>query len=80
MPVVVRGQHLTKRTVYFRTYAKNATVDLGIQPHEVVELKAFAIVEGEYTDVGLSVNSFGKTVFLTQEEAEHALEGGGTDA
>ena len=62
-------------TVYFRTYAKNATVDLGIQPHEVVELRAFAVVEGEYTDVGLSVNAFGKAVFLTQEEAEHALEG-----
>lgn len=64
-------------TVYFRTYAKNATVDLGIQPHEVVAAKAYIVTKGEFTDVGHPLWQFGKTVFLTREEAEAALRGGG---
>lgn len=65
--------------VYFRTYAKNATVDLGIQPHEVVATKAYVVTKGEFTDVGHPLWHFGKTVFLTREEAEAALRGGKED-
>ena len=60
-------------TVYFRTWTKNATVDLGVQPHEVTAIRAYVIVPGEYSNVGLPVDHFGKTVFLTREEAERAL-------
>lgn len=63
-------------TVYFRTYTKNGTVCLGIQPHEVVEIKGFAVVRGEHTDIGINANSFGTNVFMTREAAEAALEGG----
>ena len=66
-------------TVYFRTYTKNATVDLGIQPHEVAAIRAYAMVRGEFSMVGMNVDQFGKTVFLTREEAEKALEGGKSD-
>ncbi len=66
-------------TVYFRTYAKNATVDLGIQPHEVVATKAYIVTKGEFTDVGHPLWHFGKTVFLSREEAEAALRGGKAD-
>lgn len=59
--------------VYFRTWTKNATVDLGVQPHEVTAIRAYVIVPGEYAQVSLPVDHFGKTVFLTREEAERAL-------
>lgn len=60
-------------TVYFRTWTKNATVDLGVQPHEVTAIRAYVIVPGEHAQVDLPVDHFGKTVFLTREEAERAL-------
>ena len=60
-------------TVYFRTYAKNATVDLGIQPHEVIATTAYVVTKGEFTNVGHPLWNFGKTVFLTREAAEAAL-------
>lgn len=66
-------------TVYFHTYAKNATVDLGIQPHEVTATRAYVVTRGEFSDVGHLAQHFGKTVFLTREEAEKALRGGSSD-
>lgn len=60
-------------TVWFRTYAKNATVDLGIQPHEVVDIRSYVIVRGEFTDVGIPIEHFDKTAFLTREKADAAL-------
>lgn len=62
-------------TVFFRTYTQNATVDLGVQPHRVIAARCYMIVEGEYANVGLPVDQFGKTVFLNREEAEKALRG-----
>ncbi len=61
-------------TVYFRTYDCNGTVDLGIQPHKVTAIVGYAIVRGRYTDVWLSLGTYGVSWFLTREEAEKALE------
>lgn len=63
-------------TIYFKTYKNNATVCVGIQPHTVHSIRIYCLVEGEYTDVGLPTDQFGKTVFLAREEAEAALKGG----
>ena len=60
-------------TVWYRTYTKNATVDLGMQPHEVIALRAYVVTKGEFTDVGVPVEHFGVTAFLSREEAERAL-------
>lgn len=64
-------------TVYFRTYAKNATVDLGIQPHKVVTYRLGMVIEGSsgVPETVLPDYEFGRTVFLTREEAEAALKG-----
>lgn len=40
----------------------------------MVSTRAFVVSKGRYTDVGISVEQFGKTAFLTREEAEAALE------
>ena len=61
-------------TVYFRTFAKNATVDLGIQPHEVIAIRTYAVVKGEFCNVELPIDRFGTSVFLSREEAEAALK------
>lgn len=60
-------------TVWYRTYEKNATVDLGVQPH-VVESYRLSMVTDSWTV--LPAYEFGRTVFLTREEAEAALKGG----
>lgn len=62
-------------TVYFRTYAKNATVDLGIQPHKVITYRLSMVCEGECCGTELPEYEFGRSVFLAREEAEKALEG-----
>lgn len=61
-------------TVWFRTWDQNGRVDLGIQPHEVADTRAYVIVRGKYADVGISVEQFGKTAFLACEAAEAALK------
>ena len=65
-------------TVYFRTYDCNGTVDLGIQPHKVTDIMGNTIVRvrGKYTDVGLLLDQYGISWFLTREEAEKALAEG----
>ena len=64
-------------TVYFRTYAKNATVDLGIQPHKVITYRLGMVIEGNtgVPETVLPDYEFGRTVFLTREEAEEAPKG-----
>lgn len=66
-------------TVYFRTYAKNATVDLGIQPHEVTNISVTITCGKGIHTVAIPLSDFGKTVFLTREEAEAALRGDEAD-
>lgn len=63
-------------TVYFRTYTKNATVDLGIQPHEVTNISMTVTTGNGIHYVAIPLMDFGESVFLTREEAEAALEGG----
>ena len=61
-------------TVWFNTYAKNATVCLGVRPHKVSHFDISVVVPGEYIDTDLPLYEFGRSVFLTREEAEAALE------
>lgn len=61
-------------TVYFHTYAKNATVDLGIQPHEVTGISTIVSCGKGIHHVAIPLRDFGESVFLTREEAEAALE------
>lgn len=61
-------------TVYFRTYYRNGTIDLGIHPHKVTAIVGHAIARERYTDVWLSPGQYGVSWFLTREEAEKALE------
>lgn len=63
-------------TVWYRTYTKNATVDLGMKPHKVIALSAYVVTEGEFASVGVPVEHFGKSAFLAREEAERALKEG----
>ena len=60
-------------TVYFRTYAKNATVDLGIHPHEVTNISVTITCGKGIHTAAISLSDFGKSVFMTSEEAEAAL-------
>lgn len=57
-------------TVYFHTYAKNATVDLGIQPHEVTNISMIVTTGNGIHSVANSLEDFGRSVFMSQEEAE----------
>ena len=61
-------------TVWFRTLAKNATVDMGVLPHKVSRIDPQIGVEEEFATTWIPAREFGKTVFLTKEEAEAALE------
>ena len=64
-------------TVYYRTYAKNATVDMGIQPHKVIAYRLSMVAESisGYPDTTIPDYEFGRSAFLSREEAEKALEG-----
>lgn len=62
-------------TAWFKTYSCNAKVCHGIQPHTVKAIRFYAVVEGKYTDVGLSSEQFNKSWFLAPEAAEAALKG-----
>lgn len=61
-------------TVWFNAYTQNASVCLGVRPHKVIRFDISAVVPGEYTNTDLPLYMFGKSVFLTREEAVVALE------
>lgn len=61
-------------TVWFKTY-KNGEY-IGIKPHKVEAFRVLARLERGYAEPTTEVHDweFGKTVFLTEEAAEKALE------
>ena len=64
-------------TVWFNTYKKNATVCVGIQPHIVDRIDVNCACDTKnLVETSIPSWTFGKTVFLTKEEAERALKGG----
>lgn len=72
VPPVKVGQ-----TVWFETFAKNATVCLGIQPHKIDRVKvSFTVGAEKVVPTNIPDWEIGKTVFLTREAAEAAVKGG----
>ncbi len=63
-------------TVWFNTYEKNATVCVGIQPHEIKRVNVYFLTDG----ADIPQWGIGKTVFLTRAEAEAAMKGVSEDA
>lgn len=61
--------------VYFDTYLHGDSV--GVQSHKVINVKYVITTEPSKGGIGAEIPdyAFGKTVFLTREEAEKALEG-----
>lgn len=61
-------------TIYFETYKRGDSI--GIQPHKVANIKVVVTTEKTTGSVGAEIPDweFGKTVFLTREQAEKALE------
>lgn len=57
-------------TVWFNTYKNSATKCVGIQPHIIKCLNVYFLTDG----ADIPEWDIGKTVFLTREEAEAALE------
>jgi hypothetical protein len=62
-------------TAWFKTYSCNATVCRGIQPHTVKAIRLYAVVDGEHADVGLPIEHFEKSWFLTEKDSLAALKG-----
>ena len=63
-------------TVWFDTYKKSGTVCLGIQPHKVDRIDVVVVTDTKSLIETQTYSwEIGKTVFLTKEEAEKALEG-----
>lgn len=64
-------------TIYFDTYKHGESI--GIQPHKVANISIVVSTERPFGCVGEDIydREFGKTVFLTYEEAEKVLERGG---
>lgn len=63
-------------TVYFETYEKSGSACVGIQPHKIVAYRLGMVIEDKYgapTTV-LPDYEFGRTVFLSREDAERALK------
>ena len=61
-------------TVWFNTFKKNATVCVGIQPHIVDRIDVNCVCDTKnLIETSIPCWTFGKTVFLTKEEAEKAL-------
>ena len=60
--------------VYFDTYLHGDSV--GVQSHKVINVKYVITTEPSKGGIGAEIPdyAFGKTVFLTREEAEKALE------
>ena len=61
-------------TVWFKTYTDNGKTCIGIQPHKAVSARVCVMAEGRIFPVELPLSRFGKSWFLTREEAEEALE------
>lgn len=60
-------------TVYYKTYEKGEYV--GIKPHRVDHIRTFAVTTDKNgLDTPVWITEFGKSVFLTREKAEAALE------
>lgn len=61
-------------TIYFDTYKKGENI--GVQPHKVGKVVVIVSTTRKFGCVGADIPDweFGKTVFLTREEAEIALE------
>lgn len=62
-------------TIWYRTYTNNGKTYLGIRPHKVLAHKEYIIVEGYPINTELQLDWLGKVWYLSQEEAERALEG-----
>ena len=62
-------------TVWFETYENNGRDCIGVQPHIVDKTYFVAVVEGKPVHTNLYDWYFGKTVFLTREEAEKSTCG-----
>lgn len=60
--------------VWFRTYENNGAVCVGLKPYAVTQFDVAAVVHGKHDNIDLPLRDFGKTVFLTREEAEATLE------
>ncbi len=60
-------------TVWFKTYTDNGKTCIGIQPHKAVSARVCVMAEGRIFPVELPLSRFGKSWFLTREEAEKAL-------
>lgn len=60
-------------TIWFETWRGGE--NLGIQPHVVKRIAVSVIVDGPIVDVGLPVEEFGKTIFLSEAAAREALAG-----
>lgn len=61
-------------TVWFKTYTDNGKTCIGIQPHKAVSARVCVMAEGRIFPVELPLSRFGKSWFLTREEAEKALK------
>ena len=61
-------------TIYFDTYKRGESI--GIQPHKVANISIVVSTERPFGCVGADIYDweFGKTVFLSREEAEQELE------
>ena len=61
--------------VWFNTFKKNATVCVGIQPHIVDRIDVNCVCDTKnLIETSIPCWTFGKTVFLTKEEAEAKLK------
>ena len=62
-------------TVWFDTWEKNGSINIGIQPHRVDRIDVVLVCGAkELVSTKIYDWEIGKTVFLTREEAEKALE------
>lgn len=62
-------------TVYYETFpVDNGSISVGVQPHKIIAYRLRMVTEGNCLIADFEI---GKTVFLTREEAERALKGGG---
>lgn len=61
-------------TIYFDTYKHGESI--GVQHHKVAKVEVVVTTERPFGSVGAEIPDwqFGKTVFLTREEAEKVLE------
>lgn len=61
-------------TVWFKTYTDNGKTCIGMQSHKAVSVRVCVMADGSIFPVELLLSRFGKSWFLTREEAEKALE------